>query len=230
MSFKGNPSNSSEPLYKNLQILKLEDILKLNIAKFVYSTLTFQSPSNFHEWFSYVHEIHDHSTRSGAEIIREEYFDVGVASQTYTLHTKGSHNKYGENMIQNSGPILWNSIPEHIQEATSISAFKYQMKRYLFAQYDVDNTVNNIYARNYSNNNINNRVNRNNHNNINRRNNTINRGNNHNNNDNSRSNNNNNINFLNQFDNIGILRTVRNNRGRLDDNWNGEGLESRWDN
>ena len=122
------PLPSSEPLYKNLEILKLDDIFKLNIAKFVYSTLTFQSPINFHEWFSYDHEIHNHSTRSGAEIIRQDYFDTGVATQTYTLHTKSSHNKYGENMIHKSGPILWNSIPEHIQGASSISAFKYQLK------------------------------------------------------------------------------------------------------
>ena len=59
--------------------------------------------------------------------------------------------------------------------------------------------------------------------------------NNHNNNNtNNRSNNlnnNNPINIWNQFDGIGVLRTVRNNRGgRLDDNWTGEGLESRWDN
>ena len=94
------PLPSSEPLYKNLEILKLEDIFKLNIAKFVYSTLTFHSPSNFHEWFSYDHENHSHSTRSSAEITRQEYFDVGVASQTYTLHTKGSHNNHGKNMIK----------------------------------------------------------------------------------------------------------------------------------
>ena len=110
----------------------------------VYSTLTFQSPSNFHEWFSYDHEIHSHSTRSGAEIIREEYFDVGVVAQTYTLHTKGSQNKYGENMIQKSGPIIWNSIPEPIQDATSISSFKNQLKKHLLAQYDLDNTGENI--------------------------------------------------------------------------------------
>ena len=157
------PLPSSEPLYKNMEILKLQDIFKLNIAKFVYSTLTFQSPSNFHEWFSYDHEIHSHSTRSGAEIIREEYFDVGVVAQTYTLHTKGSQNKYGENMIQKSGPIIWNSIPEPIQDATSISSFKNQLKKHLLAQYDLDNTGENIYARHYNNNNFSNRIIHNNH-------------------------------------------------------------------
>ena len=144
------PLPSSEPLYKKLEVLKLEDIFKLNIAKFVYSTLTFLSPNNFHEWFSYDHEIHSHSTRSAAEITREEYFDVGIATQTYTLHTKSSKNNYGVNMIQKSGPIIWNSIPERIQDSTSISSFKYQLKKYLFSKYDVDNTSNNEYARIYN--------------------------------------------------------------------------------
>ena len=224
------PLPSSEPLYKNLEILKLEDIFKLNIAKFVFSTLTFQSPINFHEWFSYDHEIHNHSTRSGAEIIRDEHFDVGVVAQTYTLHTKGSKNKYGENMIQKSGPIIWNNIPAHIQDATSITSFKSQLKKYFFTMYDPDNTGDNIYARTYNDNNIRNRIIHNNHNHRNRSN--INNHNNNNTNNRSNNlNNNNPINIFNQFDGIGVLRTVRNNRGgRLDDNWTGEGLESRWDN
>ena len=143
------PLPSSEPLYKNLEILKLEDIFQLNIAKFVYSTLTLESPSNFHDWFSYDHEIHDHSTRSGAAIIRNDYFDVGVAVQTYTLHTKGSNNKFGEKMIQKSGPVIWNSIPEDIQDAPSITTFKNQFKKHIFDQYNLDNTTQNIYRRNY---------------------------------------------------------------------------------
>ena len=219
-TFHSGDAFSSEPLYKNLEILKFEDIFKLNVAKFVYSTLMFQSPINFHEWFSYDHEIHDHSTRSGTEIIRNEHFDVGVSAHSYTLHTKGSQNKYGENMIQKSGPIIWNSIPEHIQDATSISSFKNQLKKHLIAQYDTDNTPNNIYARNYVDNNIRRRTNQN--NNQNSSNNNVSRNNN--------NSNNNPINIYNQFDGIQVLRRGRNNMGPIGDNWNGEGLSSRWDN
>ena len=219
------PLPSSEPLYKKLEILKLEDIFKLNIAKFVYSTLTFQSPNNFHEWFSYDHEIHSHSTRSAAEITREGYFDVGIANQTYTLHTKSSKNNYGVNMIQKSGPIIWNSIPEHIQDSTSISSFKYQLKKFLFSKYDIDNASNNIYARIYNDGNM---RNRNNCSNSNRRN--SNRGNANNNYNNNNNNNFNNLNINNQFDGIQILRYRRNNQHGLDENWTGEGLETRWDN
>ena len=40
----------------------------------------------------------------------------------------------------------------------------------------------------------------------------------------------NNLNINNQFDGIQILRYRRNNQHGLDEDWTGEGLESRWDN
>ena len=58
-------------------------------------------------------------------------------------------------MIQKSGPVIWNSIPEYIQDAASITSFKYLLKKHIFDQYDLDNTAENIYRRNYTNNSIN---------------------------------------------------------------------------
>ena len=154
------PLPSSEPLYRDLKILKLEDIFKLNIAIFVFSTLVEESPEIFHDWFSYDHEIHEHSTRAGAVVTRENYFDVGAAAVTYTLHTKGSKNQHGEKMLQKSGPLIWNNIPAHIQGAATTNTFKINLKKYYLAQYDNDNDNNNNdnpYSRIYnthSNNNI----------------------------------------------------------------------------
>ena len=58
------PLPRSEPLFKTLEILKFDDIFKLNIAKFVYSSLTHESPVVFWEWFTYSHLIHNHATSS----------------------------------------------------------------------------------------------------------------------------------------------------------------------
>ena len=52
------PLPSSEPLFKNLRILKFSDIFKLSIATFVYSTLDFETPQIFHEWFIFNYEVH----------------------------------------------------------------------------------------------------------------------------------------------------------------------------
>ena len=129
------PLPSSEPLYKKLEILKFHDIFKLSIANFVYSTLTFDSPSIFNEWFHYDHEVHDHTTRASSNVIRENYFDIGYVEQSFTLHTKGSRNIYGGKMIQVSGPLIWNSIPQDIQNAGTISTFKKQLKEHMFNEY-----------------------------------------------------------------------------------------------
>ena len=145
------PLPSSEPLYKKLEILKFYDIFRLSIANFVYSTLTDNSPSIFDEWFNYVHEVHDHTTRASSNVISENFFEIGYVEQSFTLHTKGAKNIYGKKMIQVSGPIIWNSIPEDIQKAGTIITFKKLLKKYYFSQYigvesgsiNVNNGINN---------------------------------------------------------------------------------------
>ena len=149
------PLPSSEPLFKKLKILVLEDIFKLNLANFVYSTLDFESPQIFHDWLIFNHEICNHNTRLNATINQEQYFDNGTVEPSLSLRTRGSNNSYGQKMIKASGPILWNSIPEIIQKSTSVSSFKTQLKKY-FLGGSIENTSNNNYNNNYTYNNNNN--------------------------------------------------------------------------
>ena len=104
----------------------------------MYSTLTFESPAIFNNWFQYAHEVHDHTTRTSTDVIRENYFDVGQVQQSFTLHTKGATNEYGRKMIQASGPVIWNRIPDDIKEAGSIFTFKRNLKLHIFDQYRGD--------------------------------------------------------------------------------------------
>ena len=53
------PLPSADPLFKELKILKFKDILKMNICKFVYLTLSNDSPSPFANWFTYNHQVHN---------------------------------------------------------------------------------------------------------------------------------------------------------------------------
>ena len=129
------PLPSSEPLYKKLEILKLDDVFNLNIANFVYSTLDFESPQVFHDWFKFDHEVHSHSTRLGTEVLTDNHFDVGITEPTLTLHTKGSNNDYGRKRIQALGPIIWNKIPIEIQKSTSRHTFKINLKKILLEKY-----------------------------------------------------------------------------------------------
>ena len=82
------PKKSTQIYYfKNLEILKIHDIFQLSIANFVYSTLTFESPPIFDDWFHYDHDIHNHTTRTGSEVISESYFGVGHVEHTYMRFT-----------------------------------------------------------------------------------------------------------------------------------------------
>ena len=131
------PLPRSEPLFKTLEILKFEDIFKISIAKFIYSTLDRENPAVFWEWFTYSHLIHNHATSSSTHVIRSNYFDVGTVENTRFLFTKRSHLlNYGGKMIQVYGPILWNSLPKEIHDSPSLTTFKDNIKKYYLAQYD----------------------------------------------------------------------------------------------
>ena len=132
------PLPSSNPLFAKLKLLKFDDIYKLNIAKFVYSTLCDYSPKVFAEWFTYISDVHAHSTRSSTSICPEDYFDVGTEVQTYTLYVPKSRlTNYGDKLIKVFGPLLWNSIPEIIQDACSVQTFKFYLKKYFLDKYTI---------------------------------------------------------------------------------------------
>ena len=130
------PLPSSDPLFKQLEILKFGDIFKINLCKFVYETLYGYSPIVFADWFIYVHSVHLHSTRLSTTVNTENYFDVGTVKTSKSLATKKSKLvNYGAKMIQVSGPLLWNALPENIQESSSISTFKQAIKEHLIGNY-----------------------------------------------------------------------------------------------
>ena len=130
------PLPASEPLFKNLEILKISDIFKLNIGKFIYNTLNNDSPSIFSDWFIYNHLVHEHSTRSNAAIIQREHFDVGYAEPSKNLHTQRFNlEKYGRRSIQVYGPTLWNSFPDELKESPSIHTFNRHAKKHFLSHY-----------------------------------------------------------------------------------------------
>ena len=131
------PLPTAEPLFKKLDILTLNDIFQLNVLNFVYSTLSYDSPPIFWDWFTYSHQVHSYSTTSSTVIIRENYFDVGTVQETYTLYIqKAKLEKYGKRMMKILGPLLWNKLPEHLQDSDSLSTFKRNVKKYFIDQYN----------------------------------------------------------------------------------------------
>ena len=116
------PLASSGPLFKTLGILKIKDIYKLNIAKFIFSSLSHLTPPIFWEWFSISNEV---ATRSNTVISQTGYFDVGTATPNIALHTKSfKTDSYGAKKVQVLGPSLWNSLPGTLRNSDSLQIFK----------------------------------------------------------------------------------------------------------
>ena len=102
----GNPGPlaSSDPLFKNLGILKVEDICRLNIRKFIFSSPLHLSPPLFWNRFTIKNQK---VTRSNTIINQENHFDVGKAVLTITLLRKSCKKKsQGAKMVQVGGPVL----------------------------------------------------------------------------------------------------------------------------
>ena len=131
------PLPTTNPIFKNLNLLKLSDIFNSNIVKFVYETLCYESPENFWKWFKYCHEVHSYSTTSTSVIQCSHYFDTGTAISTYTLYVQKSKLvKYGGRLVKVLGPWLWNRLPEDIQGSISVQTFKEAVKKHYIGQYE----------------------------------------------------------------------------------------------
>ena len=98
----------------------------------IHLTLAHESPAIFTDWFILSRLVHNHATRDNADVVRDNFFDVGLVESTWTLHTPRSHLvNYGDKLIKVYGPRLWNSFPCSIHDSSSFKTFKYKLKKHL---------------------------------------------------------------------------------------------------
>ena len=132
----GNPGPlvSSDPLFKNLGILKIEDIYKLNLGKFTLQCISHLTPPLFWRWFTINNNT---STRSNTEISQNDFFDTGTPIQHLTLYRRSyKKDSYGAKMVQVLGPILWNDLPGSLRDSDSVMIFKKGLIKLLLSKYD----------------------------------------------------------------------------------------------
>ena len=99
----------SRPLFKQMNILNIYDMIKLRISEYVYRNLN----SNIFQRLR-----HQHNTRG-----RD-----GLIIPVHALDTFKRSLAY-------SGPKIWNNIPEEIKNKTTLSGFKSALKRELLSKY-----------------------------------------------------------------------------------------------
>ena len=110
--------HSASPLYQKLQLLKFNDIVKLQLAKimrFVHNNKI----SNLYFGFSKVEKFHHYCTRN--------------SPKSNFVQTSARTEK-GKSTISFSGPKIWREIPNDLKNLSN-NSFKYQYKRRLLNCY-----------------------------------------------------------------------------------------------
>ena len=121
------PLHPSNPLFLELQILKVNDIFMLQIAKFIHKCINMNIISNFNQWFLLNREVHAHMTRSN--------FDNSSMGTNNLFIPYGRTSNYGLKKLKVSGPKIWNSLPSDIRNIKSLIKFKNAVKNYLLDCY-----------------------------------------------------------------------------------------------
>ena len=114
---------SSAPLFDALQILKLNDIFKLQVTSFVYECLNNLAPIYFREYFVNIHSVHNIGTRQSKKGGR--------------FALRCNTTQYGLRSIHYSGVRIWNSLPVEIRESPSLSVFKKKLKDLFLVSYKI---------------------------------------------------------------------------------------------
>ena len=102
------------PLFKSNSILKLTDIRKLEIGKFVYNDLEYRNILDL----SLSTAIHRYPTR----------FNLN-------FYIPRVRTELAKRFLRFQAVQLWNSLPENIQNSRTIDIFKYRLKLFLFQPY-----------------------------------------------------------------------------------------------
>ena len=115
---------SSNPLFLKLEILKIQDLFKVKIGKFIYKCLNKNTPINFRDWFLLTRQIHNYNTRSGYtdtdQLLSTKNLFIPTAR---TSHYLGSRSK------------IWNSLPPEVRVITSFGLFKVKLNRHMVQNY-----------------------------------------------------------------------------------------------
>ena len=94
--------DSPYPLFHIHSILKISDIIKLQIASFVYESRMRLSPLEFHTYFTSISDVHSYGTRQSTS---EDLFQ-----------RRRRTTQYGINTVHYFGATLWNSIDDDIKK------------------------------------------------------------------------------------------------------------------
>ena len=92
-----SPLQSADPIFIKMNSMKVEDIYKYLVAKFVFKCLNQNTPVQFHNWYKLNHLIHGHLTRSNFNVndgvVINNLFVPAICTTNYGLKL-GSGTNY----------------------------------------------------------------------------------------------------------------------------------------
>ena len=98
----------SDPLFKQLQILPIHDIILFNVATFMFMLLkNIPLPDSFKECFTMNCQIHEYSTRHALD-----------------FHLPLHRTSTSKDSIFFHGPLIWNSLPDVLKQCNTLKRFK----------------------------------------------------------------------------------------------------------
>jgi len=109
------------PLYKKLNLLKLDDIYSLELGKIMHKFHSGNLPDNFNHLFTPVNQVHCHATRGA-------YF------------WQMAHTKYGKRSLRPLGPKIWHKIDPSLHDSSQLT-FKNSTEMYLSLPMMTDSMV-----------------------------------------------------------------------------------------
>ena len=107
------PLAKSQPLFKELEILTIFHLFKVETSQFVFDCLNGSNPSQFHDYFSYPTNVHNTSSNRNRSLF------IPQARTT----------RYGLKSIKNIGARIWNDIPLSIRSSSSEKSFIKTLKK-----------------------------------------------------------------------------------------------------
>ena len=113
-----NTLTRSEPLFKELKVMKMHDVTNYLIVTFLFKFYHKKLPRIFDNMFRFNSIIHDHFTRQSIEL------HVPIVR---TNHTKST--------IRYAGVILWNIFSKKLSLACTIDTFKKNLKKIFIDAY-----------------------------------------------------------------------------------------------
>ena len=136
-----------EPRQKKLDLLKLEDLYKLQVNCLTYDCLKREAPDLFNQLFMFKKDCGSSKTRSHVENpldikLRDQMQNAGPVSKSSFSHV---------------APLFWNSLPNELRCCKTKDEFRRKVKQHLLEPYSTiincqnrlcSDTENCIYSRN----------------------------------------------------------------------------------